>query len=212
MIGISGWGRSGRRGRRKQKKAEPMDKLPLYSIGHGNRKQEELLELLQRYGIQYLLDVRTSPYSKFNPQFNQNELKHFLLQNGTIYVFMGDTLGGRPEDESCYTDGKVDYEKIKTKDFFKIGIDRLKTAYKKNIPIVMMCSESKPQECHRSKLIGTYLQNEDIRVIHIDEKGKEKNQDDVMLLVTKGKNAVDLFGEKESFVSRKAYKKDENVD
>ena len=186
-----------------------MDKLPLYSIGHGSRKQEELLELLQQYGIQYLLDVRTSPYSKFNPQFNQNDLKHFLLQHGITYVFMGDTLGGRPADESCYTKGKVDYEKIKTKDFFITGIKRLKTAYEKDIPIVMMCSESKPQECHRSKLIGDFLRNDSIRVVHIDENGKEKSQAEVMLILTKGKSTIDLFGEKESFTSRKAYKKDE---
>lgn len=187
-----------------------MGKRPLYTIGHGNRKQGELLALLQQYDIQYLLDVRSAPYSKFNPQFNQNELKHFLQQNGITYVFMGDTLGGRPEDDTCYTDGKVDYEKIKTKDFFKTGVERLKTAYLKDIPIVMMCSESKPQECHRSKLIGEYLRDDDIRIVHIDENGKEKSQPEVMLIVTKGKGTIDLFGEKESFTSRKAYKKDED--
>lgn len=189
-----------------------MEKRPLYTIGHGNRKQEELLTLLQQYDIQYLLDVRSAPYSKFNPQFNQNELKHFLQQHGITYVFMGDTLGGRPEDDSCYTDGKVDYEKIKTKDFFKTGIERLKTAYSKDIPLAMMCSESKPQECHRSKLIGEYLRDEDIRIVHIDENGKEKSQPEVMLIVTKGKSTIDLFGEKESFTSRKSYKEDEDED
>lgn len=187
-----------------------MENKALYTIGHGNRKQEELLALLKRYNIKYLLDVRTSPYSKFNPQYNKNDISNFLQKNDVTYVFMGDTLGGKPDDNSCYTNGKVDYEKIKTKEFFKNGIVRLKTAYEKDIPVVIMCSESKPHECHRSKLIGEYLSDEKIRIVHIDENGKEKSQNEVMLILTKGKNTIDLFGEKENFTSRKAYKKDED--
>jgi uncharacterized protein (DUF488 family) len=87
-----------------------MGKKPLYSIGHGNRKPEDFLTLLKDFGIEYLIDIRSQPYSKFNPQFNQNDLKFFLERNGIIYVFMGDTIGGRPTDTSCYDkEGKVDY-------------------------------------------------------------------------------------------------------
>lgn len=111
-----------------------MEKLPLYTIGHGNRKPDEFLALLKNFGIEYLIDVRSQPYSKYNPQFNQNDLKFFLERNGIKYVFMGDSIGGRPKDTSCYDDdGKVDYEVVKTKDFFIQGIERLKTAYNKDI-------------------------------------------------------------------------------
>lgn len=96
-----------------------MGKNPIYTIGHGNRKLNDFLDLLRKFNIEYLIDVRSKPYSKFNTQFNQNELKIFLENNGIRYVFMGDSIGGRPIDESCYNDeGKVDYERIKTKDFF----------------------------------------------------------------------------------------------
>ena len=86
-----------------------MDKQ-IYTIGHGNRKSEDFLTLLKHYEIQYLIDVRSQPYSKFNPQYNQNELKFFLERNNIKYIFMGDSIGGRPDDKSCYDfEGKVDY-------------------------------------------------------------------------------------------------------
>lgn len=183
-----------------------MEKKPLYTIGHGNRKPDEFLALLKNFGIEYLVDVRSQPYSKFNPQFNQNDLKFFLERNGIKYVFMGDSIGGRPNDKSCYDDdGKVDYEVVKTKDFFIQGIDRLKTAYNKDIDVVIMCSESKPCECHRSKLIGRVLNLEDIVLKHIDEKGILKDQASVINELNKGLGEFDLFGNPINTTSRKAY-------
>lgn len=183
-----------------------MKKKQLYTIGHGSRKQEDFLALLKALNIEYLIDVRSQPYSKFNFQFNQNELKFFLEENGIKYIFMGDTIGGRPTDKSCYdADGKVDYEVIKTKDFFIQGIDRLKTAYHKNINVVLMCSESKPCECHRSKLIGRVLDADKIVLQHIDEKGNIKDQSSVISELNKGLSEIDLFGNPINTTSRKAY-------
>lgn len=183
-----------------------MEKLPLYTIGHGNRSPEEFLELLNKFEIEYLIDVRSQPYSKYNPHFNQTSLKFLLEKNGIKYVFMGDTIGGRPDDKSCYdNEGKVDYEIVKTKDFFKKGIDRLKTAYNKDINVVMMCSESKPCECHRSKLIGRVLNLDNIILKHIDEKGILKDQTTVINELNKGLSEFDLFGNPINSTSRKNY-------
>jgi uncharacterized protein (DUF488 family) len=152
-----------------------VEKKPLYTIGHGSRKAEDFLALLQAFGIEYLIDVRSQPFSRFHPQFSQRALKTFLEQNGIRYVFMGDELGGRPKDATCYdSEGKIDYELVKTKDFFKKGIDRLKTAYNKDINLAIMCSERNPAQCHRSKLIAAVLVADDIIVQHIDETGKLK--------------------------------------
>ena len=158
-----------------------MEKQPIYTIGHGTRKIEDFIQLLKNFEIKYLIDARSRPYSRFNPQYNQEALKNSLEKEGITYVFMGDTLGGRPTDTTCYdSKGKIDYEQVKTKDFFIKGIERLKTAYDKNLPISLMCSESKPGECHRSKLIGIVLSENDIPVQHIDEKGKLKTQVEVI--------------------------------
>lgn len=183
-----------------------MEKKPLYTVGHGNRKPEAFLALLKELGIEYVIDVRSQPYSKFNPQFNQSDLKFFLERNGIKYVFMGDSIGGRPKDTSCYDDlGKVDYEEVKKKEFFQNGIDRLKTAYNKGINVVLMCSESKPCECHRSKLIGKVLTSDNIVLKHIDEKGKLKDQLTVINELNKGLSESDLWGNPINTTSRRAY-------
>ena len=122
---------------------------------------------------------------------------------------MGDTIGGRPDKtkhRNCYNeDGLVDYEVFKVQDFFLKGIERLKIAYEKEINAVIMCSESKPCECHRSKLIGRVLQTEKVFLKHIDEKGKIKDQTTVISELNKGKAEINLFGELQNVTSRKAY-------
>jgi uncharacterized protein (DUF488 family) len=178
----------------------------LYSIGHGNKKIEDFINELKSYGISYLLDVRSKPYSKWNPQYNQAALQLELSQNEISYVFIGDKLGGLPEDRSCYDgNGKVVYDWVKEKDFFKKGLDRLKTANNKQIRLAIMCSESKPEECHRSKLIGQELLKCDISLKHILGVGKIASQQSVMNKLTKGKGTIDLFGNKVDFISRKSY-------
>jgi len=178
----------------------------VYSIGHGNKKIEDFIQELKAFEIQFLLDIRSKPFSKWNPQFNQNELKFKIEENGTKYVFVGDTLGGLPEDRSCYdNNGKVVYDLIKEKDFFKEGLERLTTANEKQIKIAIMCSESKPEECHRSKLIGQELLKKKISLKHIISDKMFKSQEMVMAELTKGKGTVDLFGNEIDFTSRKSY-------
>ncbi len=183
-----------------------MNQKLLYTIGHGSRRIDDFLQILKNFGIEYLIDVRSLPFSKFNPQYNQNELQFTLERNQIKYVFMGENLGGRPKDKSCYDyEGKVDYEKVKSKAFFINGIDRLKTAYKKDIKVVIMCSESNPCDCHRSKLIGRVLENDHIIIKHIDENDKLKDQTIVINELNKGLSEIDLFGNPINVTSRKAY-------
>ena len=165
---------------------------PVYTIGHGTRKADEFLALLKKFGIQYLLDVRSRPYSRFNPQYNKQQLQSLLQENGITYVFMGDTLGGRPDDPACYdVQGKISYEVLKDKPYFKEGIVRIKTALSKDLDIALMCSERKPAECHRSRLIGQVLFKDGIELRHIDDLGALKDQPSVMK--EPGKGLPDLF-------------------
>ncbi|MDC6350482.1 DUF488 domain-containing protein [Zeaxanthinibacter sp. PT1] len=183
-----------------------MKDTTLYSIGHGNKKIEDFIHELQNFSIDFLLDVRSKPFSKWNPQFNQSELQASLKSVGVTYVFVGDQLGGLPEDRSCYdSEGKVVYDLIKKKQFFKQGLKRLLTANQKGIKIAVMCSESKPEECHRSKLIGQELLSHNISMNHITKNYQLKSQELVMNELTKGKGTTDLFGNQTDFTSRKSY-------
>lgn len=157
-----------------------MEKNPLYSIGHGRRPIEEFVALLKQYNITHLADVRSIPLSRFNPQYNRSRLQRSLSENDINYTFMGDELGGRPKEASCYNEkGRVDYGRVKETKFFREGIEALREAFAKDLRLAIMCSESRPCECHRSRLIGTVLKIEGITIIHIDEKGVLQTQETV---------------------------------
>ena len=176
--------------------------IPIYTIGYGSRSIAELIEVLHQHEIAYLIDVRSAPYSRYKPEFSKAPLANELAQHGIRYVFMGDTLGGRPDDETCYVNEKVDYERVKVTEFYQHGIERLHTAFIQQQRVVLMCSEGKPEECHRCKLIGTTLAAQDIPVIHIDENGEQLTQEKVIDRLTGGQ--LSMFGE-HTFHSRKKY-------
>ena len=175
---------------------------PVYTIGYGARTLEEFVGALKANDVEYLIDVRTAPYSKFKPEFSKELLQHHLERAGIRYVFMGDTLGGQPRDACCQTDGKVDYDKVRVQPFFAEGLKRVQQAFVQQHRIVLMCSEGKPEQCHRSKLIGEALTAAGVPVCHIDEDGALVSQRDVIDRITRGQ--MDLFGAP-SFTSRKRY-------
>jgi len=176
---------------------------PIFTIGYGDRSIDEFIDVLRQHNLDYLIDVRSAPYSRFKPEFSKDALERALRQQGIRYVFMGDTLGGRPNDPDCFVDGKVDYELVKSKHFYQTGIGRLQTAFDRHLRVVLMCSEGKPEQCHRSKLISATLENLSIPVVHIDENDQAQSQETIILRLTDGQ--LSLFGEPE-FHSRKRYR------
>lgn len=180
-----------------------MSTSTIYSIGHGNKSTGDFLSELRSFGITFLMDVRSRPYSKWNPAFNKADLEILMEKNGFRYVFAGDVLGGMPDDRSCYDEeGKVVYDRIRGKTGFKEGLNRLVTANEKQILLAVMCSESKPHECHRSKLIGQELLKLGVSVNHIVGENKVKSQETVMNELTGGYGTTDLFGNETDFTSR----------
>jgi uncharacterized protein (DUF488 family) len=182
---------------------------PLFTIGYGARTLEQFLAALQLNRIEYLIDVRTAPYSKFKPEFSRELLQHHVERAGLHYLFMGDLLGGQPKDPSCHTEGKIDYDKVRIQPFFQSGIDRLRKAFEQQRRVALMCSEGKPEQCHRSKLIGEALDAVAVPICHIDEDGRLLTQREVIERLTKGQ--MDLFGAS-SFHSRKRYASREDED
>ena len=184
-----------------------MTKIPIYTVGYGNRSIKQFIELLRQYQIAYVADVRSQPYSRFNHNFSKEDLEKHLRSCNIRYMYVGDTLGGRPKDDTCYADGRVDYSKLPEKSFYQEGIGRLRTAWEKQLRVAVMCTELKPQECHRGKLIGASLIEQQIDVAHIDEEGNIKTQEDINQLL--GGNQPTLFGEpcldKRMGFSRKRY-------
>jgi uncharacterized protein (DUF488 family) len=182
---------------------------PIYTVGYGARTLDALVETLQTHRITTVVDVRSAPYSRFKPEFSKDALERALKQHGLRYVYLGDALGGRPADPDCYVDDRVDYERVKQKDSYRSGIERLRAAWQRGMRFVILCSEGKPEQCHRSKLIGESLTALAIPVAHIDENDQLRSQVEILERLTAGQ--LSLFGDYE-FTSRKRYAAARGVD
>lgn len=181
----------------------------IYTIGYGARDIADFIAVLRRYEVSYLIDVRSRPYSRYKPDFSRETLEGHLRSAGIRYVYMGDSLGGLPADRTCYgDDGKVLYEQVMEREFFRAGIERLAAAHTQGLTICLMCSEGKPEICHRTKLIGPTLIGRGLPVMHIDESDALITQADVGLRRTG--NQLSLFSDETlPGTSRRRYDFDE---
>ena len=167
----------------------------IYTIGHSNYPIEHFVALLQQHGIQALADVRSNPYSRFNPQFNREKLQASLAIVSIRYVFLGEELGARSKDPSVYDEeGRVSYTKLAQTPLFRQGIARLETGMQQ-LRIAIMCAERNPLECHRTILVARELEKTGIPVTHILHDGTlESNRHAMERLATELKLAEsDLF-------------------
>lgn len=142
----------------------------LFTIGHSNLDKDSFVSLLNQHNITALADVRSSPYSRYLPHFNKDNLNHKLSNLGIKYVFLGQELGARPKDRNCYIEGKAVYEKIAKTSLFSKGIERiLKGCQSYNI--ALMCAEKDPITCHRAILVCQHLKQFPIQINHILHDG-----------------------------------------
>jgi uncharacterized protein (DUF488 family) len=139
----------------------------VFTIGHSNHAAEVFRGLLLRHGIEEVMDVRSSPHSRYNPQFNRRALKAALVETGVGYVFMGAELGGRPAAPSCYDgEGRVQYDRLAETDAFRAGIRQvIQRAGERRL--ALMCSEKEPLDCHRTLLVARALDGAGVAVAHI---------------------------------------------
>lgn len=139
--------------------------MRLYTIGHSNHQLTDFRNLLLKYGIDCIVDVRSIPASKYSPQFNKETLQGFLRSYDMDYQFFGYEFGARRND-SFNDSGFVDFELTVQTALFQEGVQKLiPLLEKKNI--ALMCSEADPLECHRFSLVGRYYHEEGLDVNHI---------------------------------------------
>jgi uncharacterized protein (DUF488 family) len=150
----------------------PANETRVLSVGHSHHDLPHLIELLRGAGVEAVADVRSSPFSRRLPQFNQPELERGLKAAGVAYVFLGDLLGGRPRQGELYDDeGRVDYRLVRATDFFRRGLERLERASAK-YRVAMLCAEEDPLDCHRGLMIAPALVERGIRPGHLRGDGR----------------------------------------
>jgi uncharacterized protein (DUF488 family) len=152
--------------------------MTLYTIGHSTLPIKSFMELLHRYGITAVCDVRSSPYSRVSPQYCKDGLRAALAEVDIEYVFLGKELGARPSDRDCFEDGKATYERIAATAAFQTGLARIRKGVKQ-YSIALMCAEKDPITCHRTILVARHLV--DLGVTHILSNGSVESHDEAML-------------------------------
>jgi uncharacterized protein (DUF488 family) len=143
----------------------------VYTIGHSTHSAEKLIDLLSQHHITAVADVRSHPYSRLNPQFNKKEFRAHLKAAGIAYVFLGRELGARSEDQSCYINGKVQYDLLAQTVLFQKGLDRICQGMNTH-RIALMCAEQDPLTCHRAILVCRHLVARGMAVQHILKDGR----------------------------------------
>lgn len=143
-------------------------KRELFTIGHSNHSIEYFLELLQYHNVNCVIDVRSTPASSHNPQFNKETLKISLKTYDIVYMHFGEEFGARHKDEDLLNDeGILSFKKFQKTRQFQNGIERVDIGISKGYKIALMCSEGNPIECHRFSMISNFLEKEGIHVNHI---------------------------------------------
>lgn len=142
----------------------------IFTIGHSTHSLGRFVELLQQHGVTAVADVRSTPFSRFNPQFNRKALTQSLHEAGIGYVFLGEELGARSKDPCCYENGRVSYEKLANTQLFKSGLERVASGSKTHT-IALMCAEKEPLSCHRTILVARELESMGMPVAHILDDG-----------------------------------------
>lgn len=152
----------------------------IYTIGHSNHSPEKFIRLLTEAKIQVIVDVRSNPGSPWASYANPHDLRQILNVAGIQYLYLGNVLGGRPNDPDCYNQqtGEANYQVIQNKESFQRGLHQLLKGLVK-YRICIMCSEEDPSHCHRNLLVGESLRREGIQILHIRGTGQIQTDEEL---------------------------------
>lgn len=175
----------------------------LFTVGHSNHAFDDFLTLLRTAGVDAIADVRSSPYSRFNPQFNREALAAALERAGVRYAFLGRELGARREEPECYDGSTACYELIARSPLFRRGLDRVRRGAATH-RLALLCAEKDPLTCHRMILVCRHLRADGGPITHVHDDGRLESHADAesRLLALCGLDGGDLFHTREELVER----------
>ena len=150
----------------------------IFTIGHSTRSVAELVALLREAGVDFLVDVRSVPRSRANPQFNTDTLPEALAESDIGYRHIRALGGlrhhpkGAPESpNTLWRNGAFrNYADYAMTESFRDGLAELRGLAEEHV-CAIMCAEAVWWRCHR-RLIADYLLSDDVSVAHIMGPGK----------------------------------------
>ena len=153
---------------------------PIHTVGHSNLSAESLVGMLKRRGITQVIDVRSTPYSRYVPQFNRNNIRVTLERNSIGYTHMGDALGDRPQDDRLYDrNGRANYGLMAQEKAFQDAILQVEQVAEDS-HTALMCTEADPLRCHRTLLVSQELASRGANIIHLMRDDQQESHEETM--------------------------------
>jgi uncharacterized protein (DUF488 family) len=189
-----------------------MEFMMIFTIGHSTHSIGNFIDLLEMRGITAIADVRSAPYSRYQPQFNREALAKSLTDAKVEYVFVGDSIGGRSQNPNDFENNRVVYSRLKKSPHFENGVARVISGSEK-FKIALMCSEKEPLECHRMLLVGQTLHELGQQVTHIHADGSLESHSEAInrLLKIFNLDEPDLFRTHAEILEEALHKQEQKV-
>lgn len=150
----------------------------MFTIGYATKPINSFINQLHQHKVTVVADVRSVPYSKAFFDYHQPALQQYLKQAGIRYVYLGQELGPRSQDEAHYDETRqVQFDRLMQSELFRSGVERLFDGVGKGFSIALVCACKDPAICHRSLLIGWSLRHcHHIELQHILHDGGLETQ------------------------------------
>ena len=177
--------------------------MHLLTIGHSTHSCDRFIEIVKSVGVTVIVDVRSSPFSRYSPHFNRDTLSAQLRKQGVHYLFLGRELGARRDERECYVGRQARYDRIAQLPLFRVGVERVIVGCATHT-VALMCAEKDPITCHRMVLVSRAARQPGLKIDHVLEDGSiESNAaaESRMLEVCK-LPSEDLFQTRELLVER----------
>lgn len=167
---------------------------PVKTIGHSNHPIERFVALLKAGGVERLVDVRSTPWSRRHPQFGQKNLARSLAEAGIDYAHEGAALGGKPEAGGSY-------DQLAARPEFTAALDRVIDGARDSVPC-LMCAEKEPLDCHRTVLVSRRLAERGVTIEHLLADGGTRSHHAVEETLLGKDAAPDLFEDRAARLAR----------
>ena len=152
----------------------------VYTIGYSGFSIDDFVTTLKKHNISLVVDVRSSPYSSYFPEYNRDSLEIFLKMHGIYYRNYASEFGARQSNQKYYCkEGYLDFEVFSKSEPFLQGLKKLCNSMKQNYTFALMCAEKDPICCHRTILVARAFFERGYHVVHLLINGSTITQEEI---------------------------------
>ena len=186
----------------------------VYTIGYSGFSIEDFIATLKLYNVSVVVDVRSSPFSNYFPEYNKDSLEIILKTHGIHYRNYADSFGARQNDRKYYCrEGYLDFDVFSKSEAFLKGFTKMCNSMEQNYIFALMCAEKDPICCHRTILVGRTFFERGYNVVHLLANGSTTTQKEINTRLLEkyypDRDQMTLFDapQDEKTLLREAYKK-----